>query len=96
VVDLGSTWVWRRALKRALLTFLAVLSLSVGVAGSVANVTDARSGGPRHQHANRGERAHDRDKHECDDDRGKRSTPKACDDDHERGDRDHERRGHDD
>jgi Ni/Co efflux regulator RcnB len=84
-------------MKRALLTFLAVLSLSVGVAGSVATVSDARSGHPHHQHASRGEREHDRDRHECDDDRGKRSTPKACDDDHERGDRDHEdRRGHDD
>jgi len=76
---------------RVLVTFLAVLSLSVGVAGSVATVSDARSGANQSritrgsgEHEDRDKHDKDKDKDKCDDDRGKSSTPKACnDDDHQ-------------
>jgi hypothetical protein len=75
-------------MKRALLTFLAVLSLSVGVAGSVATFSDARSdNGNCSQRGGTNNRNHDKPECEkCDnDDRGKHSTPKACEEDHEHG-----------
>ena len=75
---------------RVLVTFLAVLSLSVGVASSVATVSDARSGANQPkitrgsgEHEDKDHEDKDKDKEKCDDDRGKSSTPKACHDDRE-------------
>lgn len=77
-------------MKRALVTFLAVLSLSVSVAGSVATVSDARSdNGNCSERGGSNNRNHDKpkcEKNKCDDDRGKHSTPKGCnDDEHDKG-----------
>ncbi len=72
-------------MKRALITFLAVVSLSVSVAGSVATVTDAKSNNDNNCSERGGTNNSNHDKRKCDkkcdDDRGKSSTPKACHDD---------------
>ena len=72
-------------MKRALVTFTAVLALSISVVGASTTVSDARSdNGNCSERGGTNNRNHD--KPECNnkcgnDDRGKRSTPKACDDD---------------
>jgi len=76
-------------MKRALVTFLAVVSLSFGVAASVATVSDARSdNGNCSERGGTNNSNHDKpecEKNKCNDDRGKPSTPKACNDDHDDG-----------
>jgi hypothetical protein len=72
-------------MKRAIVTLLAVFSLTLGIAGTFATVSDARSN--HAQKAERGGGDHGRNR-DCDDDqRSRRSTPKACNDDgdHDRG-----------
>ena len=75
------------------------LSLSVGVAGSVATVSDARSGANQsritrgsgeHEDRDKHDKDKDKDKDKCDDDRGKSSTPKACNDDDHQEQSEHE------
>lgn len=70
-------------MKRALVTSIAVLSITLGVAGSVATVGDARS---------RGDNNHN-DKHECEDGRSRKPTEDACKDKDKDKDKDDKDKG---